>query len=83
MEPSVRYNDGRDERVLFTLPKSLTDRDSVLFFALPKAGNIMLNAIIASLGGKPVWSMSTSPESTSGWVAARGLAEINGGHLSR
>src|SRR3954447_7445414 len=48
--PEVLYNDAGIERVVFTLPPSdAPNRESVLIFALPKAGSVLLNGIMRDL----------------------------------
>jgi hypothetical protein len=51
--PEVRYDDAGTERVVFTLPPTdAPERDSVLVFALPKAGSVLLNRIMQDLSRK-------------------------------
>ena len=51
--PKVRYDDAGTERVVFTLPPTdAPERDSILIFALPKSGSVLLNAIMRDLSSE-------------------------------
>lgn len=45
--PAVSFNDGGEERVIFTLPPTeRSDLESVMAFALPKAGSVLLDSML-------------------------------------
>jgi hypothetical protein len=48
--PTIRYNDGGEDRLLFTLPPTAApSRESVFVFAMPKAGSVLLENITRRL----------------------------------
>jgi hypothetical protein len=48
--PSITYQDGDSERVIYTLPPtSSPERESVLYFTVPKAGTVMLSKLLSLL----------------------------------
>jgi hypothetical protein len=48
--PSILYDDGGRDRVVFTLPEATnTEVNSVLAFAMPKSGSVLLDRILRDL----------------------------------
>ena len=51
--PEVRYSDAGIERVIFKLPPARApERGSILIFALPKSGSVLLNMIMRDLSNE-------------------------------
>lgn len=48
--PSITYDDGETERVVYSLPPAFgPDADSILFFTAPKSGTVMLSLLLGCL----------------------------------